>query len=324
MRENEALVSVIVPVYGTEAYLPACIDSICKQTYKNIQIILVDDNSPDKCPEICDSYAQQDSRIIVIHQENKGVSGARNTGLRHAKGDYLVFVDSDDELYSDAVELLLNDANTYNADVVSAVKKVVRDNSVLTCFRGNENVTVYRGEEALLLSLNGDKNTNSSCAKLFKTAFVNGCFFEEGKNINEDMFFVFQCYTKKPILVHRDIFVYKYNTRVDSNSRQVFSDKYFSMLYFCERKKEIIAEKFPEYIEQAYNMEVRTHLLFLQVLCRTNEKKYKNAYKESAKTVRKLYKYHRPINKHHKMLAWLAAHGMYPLYKFAVRLKYYR
>lgn len=324
MRENEALVSVIVPVHGTEEFLPACIESIRNQTYKNIQIILVDDQSPDKCPEICDRYAREDSRIVVIHQKNKGVSGARNTGLRHTTGDYVMFVDSDDELYIDAIELLLNDADEYDADVVSAVKNVVSANCGSSCFRGTNNVTVYSGEEALLLSLNGDKNTNSSCAKLFKSTFVNGCFFEEGKNINEDMFFVFLCYIKKPILVQRDIFVYKYNTRNDSNSRQVFSEKYFSMLYFCERKKEIIAENYPQYIEQAYNMEVRTHLQFLQVLCRTNDKKYKDAHKESAKVVRKLRKYHKPINKHHKMLAWIVACGLYPLYKTAVRLKYYR
>ena len=95
---KDPLVSVIVPVYGTEAYLPACIDSIRNQSYQNLQIILVDDQSPDRCPEICDSYAQKDPRIQVIHQKNTGVSGARNTGLQHVTGEYILFVDSDDEL----------------------------------------------------------------------------------------------------------------------------------------------------------------------------------------------------------------------------------
>ena len=94
MTEQTALVSIIVPIYGTEAYLPACLDSICKQSYSNLQIILVDDESPDGCPEICEAYAQKDSRIIVIHQKNKGVSGARNTGLRQATGEYITFVGS--------------------------------------------------------------------------------------------------------------------------------------------------------------------------------------------------------------------------------------
>ena len=96
------------------------------------------------------------------------------------------------------------------------------------------------------------------------------------------------------------------------------------MLHFCNCKKELIAERYPQYIEQAYNMEVRTHLQFLQVLCRTNDKKYKDTHKESVKVVRRLRKYHKPINTHHRKLAWIVAHGLYPLYKVAVRLKYYR
>ena len=118
------LVSIIVPVYGTEAYLPACIDSIRNQSYQNLQVILVDDQSPDRCPEICDSYAQKDLRIQVIHQKNTGVSGARNTGLQHVTGEYILFVDSDDELFPNAVEILLHDAQEYGADIASAEKRI--------------------------------------------------------------------------------------------------------------------------------------------------------------------------------------------------------
>ena len=98
MITNNALVSIIVPVYGTEDYLPDCIESLQKQTYPHVEIILVDDQSPDGCPAICDAYAQKDPRIRVIHQKNTGVSGARNAGLDAATGDFVAFVDSDDEL----------------------------------------------------------------------------------------------------------------------------------------------------------------------------------------------------------------------------------
>lgn len=324
MKDNSTLVSIIVPVYGTEAYLPACIDSICNQTYKNLQIILVDDHSPDRCPEICDAYAEKDSRIMVIHQENKGVSGARNTGIHHATGEYIMFADSDDELYPDAVNVLLHDAYRYDADIVSALKRITGKNDSFIKYSGDSELRIYRDEEMLLLSLNGDKNSNSACAKLFKSSFINNCFFEEGKSINEDGFFMFQCYMKKPVMVQHNVAVYQYNIRENSGSRQIFTDKFFSMLYFCDRKKELILENYPQYTEQAYNMEVRTHLQFLEVLCRTDNKEYKDAHKKSITTVRKLYKYHTPINEHHKKLAWIVAHGLYPLYKFAVRLKYYR
>lgn len=314
----EDLVSIIVPIYGTEAYLTACIESICKQTYKNVQIILVDDQSPDNCPVICDNYAKKDSRITVIHQKNKGVSGARNTGLAHAVGDYVMFVDSDDELYPNAVEALLSDAAEYEADIVWAPKK----NGENDC---KEDIyTVFRDDQSLLLSLNGEPNTNAVWSKLFKKSFIDGIRFEEGKNINEDGFFMFQCYLRKPVFVRHRITVYNYNTRQDSCSRQAFAEKYFAMLYFCERKKELVAKYCPQYIERAYNMEVRTHLQFLDVLCRTNDKKYKDAHKDSVRTVQRLHRYHKPINDHHKKLAWIVANSFYPLYKKAIRFKYYR
>lgn len=102
----EPLVSVIVPVYKVEQYLPRCIDSIIGQTYENLEIILVDDGSPDSCGKICDEYAAKDPRIKVIHKENAGVSAARNTGLDTATGEYIMFVDSDDYLALDATEVL--------------------------------------------------------------------------------------------------------------------------------------------------------------------------------------------------------------------------
>lgn len=102
------LISIIVPVYKVEAYLDACLDSIVNQTYRNLEIILVDDGSPDRCPSMCDAWAEKDSRIRVIHQENGGLSAARNAGLDVAKGSYVGFVDSDDMIRADMYEILLN------------------------------------------------------------------------------------------------------------------------------------------------------------------------------------------------------------------------
>ena len=95
------LLSVIVPVYRAEQYLHKCLDSLVGQTYRNLEIILVDDGSPDSCGAICDAYAARDERIRVIHQENSGGSGARNTGLDHARGEFVAFADSDDYLEKD-------------------------------------------------------------------------------------------------------------------------------------------------------------------------------------------------------------------------------
>ena len=324
MMRKDTLVSIIVPVYGTEAYLPSCIESLCGQSHKNLQIILIDDQSPDRCPEICDEFAKKDSRLLVIHQKNKGVSGARNTGLLHAIGEYIMFVDSDDVLYPSAVEILLRDAREHGADIVSAVKRTVDKNGNISTACEDENCKVFREESALLLSLAGNQNTNSACAKLMKTDFIREIYFEEGKNLQEDGFFIFQCYMRNPILVQHNIAVYQYNIRGGSASRQPFSDKHLSLLYFCERKKALVKELCPKYMEQAFNMEVRTNLQVLDLLCSTVEDKYNTLQKQCIDTICNLYLYHKPINIHHKRLAWIAAHGLYPIYKKMVRMKYYR
>lgn len=116
MREK-GLLSVIIPVYKVEPYLKRCIDSVRKQTYEKLQIILVDDGSPDNCGKICDEYTELDSRIIAVHQENEGLSDARNNGLLFAKGEYIAFVDSDDWLAPTMYETLIKMIEQHNLDM---------------------------------------------------------------------------------------------------------------------------------------------------------------------------------------------------------------
>ena len=117
MSQEKALISIIIPVYKVEKYLEKCIQSLINQTYENLQIILVDDGSPDNCGKICDEYAKKDHRIEVIHKSNGGLSDARNKGLEIAKGEYIGFIDSDDYIESDMYEVLYNLLKQYNADV---------------------------------------------------------------------------------------------------------------------------------------------------------------------------------------------------------------
>lgn len=118
MLSYKAKVSIVIPVYNIEAYIAECIDSLVRQTYPNLEIILVDDGSLDKSGEICDRYAKQDKRIRVIHQENGGLSCAVNKGMEHATGDFLFFVDGDDWIIPSAVEYVLTLQETYQADLV--------------------------------------------------------------------------------------------------------------------------------------------------------------------------------------------------------------
>ena len=115
---DKALISVIIPVYKVEKYLDKCVESIVNQTYKNLEILLVDDGSPDNCPKMCDDWAKKDDRIKVIHKENAGVSMARNTGIDNASGEYIAFVDSDDYILPTMYEKLLESAEQNNSDIV--------------------------------------------------------------------------------------------------------------------------------------------------------------------------------------------------------------
>ena len=113
------LFSVIVPIYKVEAYLERCINSILSQTFKNFELILVDDGSPDTCAKLCDRLSKSDRRISVIHKKNGGLSSARNAGIAKASGDYLIFVDSDDEIKNtDAFENIANRINKFQEDVI--------------------------------------------------------------------------------------------------------------------------------------------------------------------------------------------------------------
>lgn len=118
MNTIQPLISIIVPVYKVEDYIDQCINSILHQSYKNWELILVDDGSPDTCGSICDRYSERDSRIFVIHKLNGGLSDARNAGINIAKGDYITFIDSDDYVDSRYLEVLMKLCNQYEADIV--------------------------------------------------------------------------------------------------------------------------------------------------------------------------------------------------------------
>lgn len=321
---SEYKVSVIVPVYNTDRYLAACIESIINQTYKNLEILIIDDGSTDTSLSICMEYASRDERIRVVQQENMGVSAARNKGLAIMTGDFFLFVDSDDELKDFAIEFLLKDILEHTADMASAVKCLVNADGTTISPYDDHRLMVYSGLDMLKLSLGGERQTNSACAKLYRASFFRSIRFEQGRKINEDGFFLFQCYALKPKVVQHNENVYLYNIRAGSNSRSIFSDKYLDILYFCERKKDIVKKNFPELADELVTMEVSAHLFFLQNLCRTTDRRYLEMQKASIKLVKQYYKDFYCMNKYERKMSWIVAHGLYPIYKMAVRLRFYR
>lgn len=161
---NEPLISVIVPIYNVEAYLPECIESILNQTYANFECILVDDGSPDRCGAICDEYAKRDSRIKVIHQPNRGVSEARNTGLDAANGQYISFVDSDDWIKPEMLEVLFEITQKYQVQIADAI--VLRGAEIQ-----DDRIVVSSGQEMMLRYMRDDLNAFTHSASAYWSPF---------------------------------------------------------------------------------------------------------------------------------------------------------
>lgn len=185
---NQPLVSIIVPVYRAEKYIYQCVESILAQTYSNIEVILVDDGSPDRCGEICDEYAAQDCRVKVIHQQNGGVSVARQTGIEHATGVYSIHADPDDWVENTMIEELVAKALETNADYTFC-------NYYAEYADGHtEYINTYRGEELTshhLLELTiADMRNVSLWLALVKVSFVEGIKFVPIMNWREDHLFL--------------------------------------------------------------------------------------------------------------------------------------
>lgn len=190
MNKDNYLISVIVPVYQVENYLERCIDSILKQTYDNFEIILIDDGSKDESSNICDRYAQKDSRIRVFHKKNGGLASARNKGIEEAKGDWYCFIDSDDYIKEDYLEYLLYLCIKNNADIACCNYDIVYEgisnidkNIKLDQQKKNQ---IYSSEEFTYL-LVCDKIANYAWNKLYKATLWKNVRFDENYRIYEDM-----------------------------------------------------------------------------------------------------------------------------------------
>lgn len=226
---NRDLVSIIVPVYGVEAYLPACVDSLLVQTYKNFEIILVDDGSPDGCPAICDAYAAKDPRVHVIHKKNGGAASARNAGLDATQGEYICFVDSDDLVCPNYVEKLRSTLDATDADIaVCGFTQMTRDNE--TVYADRETAGVFDCSDYIAQFLK-----YWTCAllwnKIFRREAIGTLRMEEGHRI-DDEFFTYQVVLNCRSIAVFDAPLYRYRLRVSSvmqdfgkNSEQIMLDR---------------------------------------------------------------------------------------------------
>ena len=259
-----ALISIIVPIYNVEKYLEECINSILAQTYKELELILVDDGSTDHSGEICDKYASLDNRIRVFHQKNQGVSVARNNGLAFVHGEYMTFVDSDDYIAPDMVELLYNNMRAENAQISIcgawfAYRKRIKERQIRDVY------LKMSPPEALGKMLDFGYYDLSLWAKLYKTDLFQGFQFPPGI-ICEDMYVIPKVIAEADCVVYDSTPKYYYRQWQGSITKgKPFVVSYLDGLKACT---EFVTKRYPDLSETIQCMDLFAHLMIYTALLR--------------------------------------------------------
>ncbi len=291
-------ISVIVPIYNAEQYLEKCIDSIINQSYTNLEIILVNDGSTDNSGAICDEYAKRDSRIIVIHKENGGLSSARNAGLDIARGEYISFVDSDDWIEHDMLETLYNACVSNDAEVSCGGRYDVYPRSTIVglCPQKSECVSAVEMIRKLFASVECDC---SVCDKLFERSLFDKIRFPIGQ-INEDEAIIYNLLNdvKSVAMVNKPL--YNYFHRSSSISTSDFTERKLIYMENAIKIKSFVIEKYPELkydAEVFYATKIFWFLTMIAESSKSARKKFKAVFEEKMAELSKIKHYLSKVNK---------------------------
>lgn len=241
---DTAKISVIVPVYKVEPYLDKCVSSIVNQTYKNLEIILVDDGSPDNCPAMCDAWAEKDSRIRVMHKTNGGLSDARNAGMAVATGKLMAFVDSDDWIVPDMYEYLYQRLTEDNNDIAACGVQMVWEDKTPSRTLTREGSCVLNQEEAMRTIIEESWLKQPVWYKLYKTELVRDILFPVGK-YHEDVFWSYQAVGRAQRVSVSDHIGYYYLQRGGSIMGEGYSLKRLDAVEAKIQRCAYIQERFP-------------------------------------------------------------------------------
>ncbi len=244
VSKKQPLISVVVPVYNVEKYIHKCVDSIINQTYKNLEIILVDDGSPDNCPKICDEFAKNDKRIKVIHKQNGGLSDARNVGIEVAKGKYITFIDSDDYIETNYVELLYNTINDDKSDISIGSHKVIYDSGKIIDKSTSER-TILNPKEVLKRILYDDGIDLSAWGKLYKLNLFKDIKYPVGR-LFEDSATTYLLIDKANKISINSCVIYNYIIRNNSITNSSFNLKKLDLITSTREMNDYILNKYPK------------------------------------------------------------------------------
>lgn len=305
------LISIVVPVYNVENYLDTCITSILDQTYSNIEIVLVDDGSTDNSGKICDYYAVMDERVKTIHTKNGGLSDARNKGISQAKGEYIMFIDSDDVVNVNFVEYLYNLLKCNSADIAIC--------DPVHCYPGKEInfepeklKKIYKPEDAIVEMLYQKTFLVAAWGKLYRKEYFNDILFPYGM-LYEDSAIMYRIFDKTKKIVYGNAKLYGYMHREGSITTKKFSKKDFDILIICEqitkyfsnRDKKLqkaersyqMAAAFRIYMNAPHNGEFDAELKACDTFLRENQKLvlHDTDIRKKMKLALLMYKFARPM-----------------------------
>ena len=251
LNKSEPLISVIIAVYNPGKYLRACLDSIVNQSYKNLEIILVDDSSTDGSLEVCKEYAAKDNRIIVHHKENSGVSATRNVGISLAHGDYFSFIDSDDYLEPDAYEYMINLVNEHNVDAVNYEHFITKPSKETPHKLDDSNYGLFDRNGAIRQMVH---NVMFAWNKLFSKKITEGLWFDENVARGEDSLYAIMAFDKADKVWFDQRPLYHYLQSDNSAVRGKFRKSQLSAINLIDIYEPFFKEKYPELYDPQMGM----------------------------------------------------------------------
>lgn len=302
------IVSIIVPIYNVEQYLNECIQSLICQTYKEIDIVLINDGSTDNSSTIIKEWEEKDKRIQSILQKNGGLSSARNTGIKYAKGSYIMFVDSDDIISFDMVETLVSNLETTNADI-SACDCIEFTNQFSENKKTLNSLSTYSTFEAMSLILKDCILKQMVCNKLYKEEIIKNIFFPVGK-CHEDVFWTYKVIARAKIVCYTPKTLYGYRQRVGSIMNSKYDERRLDALEAMESRSVFISYYFPTLELLAQNSYAGACLYHYQLICKLhpeNSKKLKSLVFNRYKNIDKFY-----FKKIKKQFIWLSLFRIFP------------
>lgn len=268
-KEEWPLVTAVIPVYLAQRYLRRCVDSVLSQTYQNLQIILVDDGSPDGSPQICDEYAKQDERILVIHKRNGGVSSARNAALDAANGEFVTFIDSDDYIAPDLVEQLLITYSCFGGGI--PICTVTREPEKIRLGICGEGVVLTPREamrELTLLNVERPRFEGWSVGKLFERSLFSEIRFPEGISLGEDLAVIYRLFDRAGKIVFVDTAKYfYYNNPCGAVNCDISRKDLLGILGIWDGFHEFVKNKYPEIADCVKDRAAIGAVIYYYLLC---------------------------------------------------------